>query len=72
MAIPIPGISCTPSTSKQHCTLRGPHFDTCRDWVAASKAGLHRLTEALAEEFKQTGITVNALLPSIIAGPPIA
>lgn len=33
---------------------------------AASKAGVMRLTEALAEELKDRGITVNALLPSII------
>ena len=33
---------------------------------AASKAGVARLTEALAEELKDRGITVNALLPSII------
>ena len=32
---------------------------------AASKAGVHRLTEALAAEWKGT-ITVNAVLPSII------
>jgi len=32
---------------------------------AASKAGVHRLTEALAAEFKGK-ITVNAVLPSII------
>lgn len=33
---------------------------------AASKSGVARLTEALAEEVKERGITVNALLPSII------
>jgi NAD(P)-dependent dehydrogenase (short-subunit alcohol dehydrogenase family) len=37
---------------------------------AASKSGVARLTEALAEEFKDRGITVNALLPSIIDTPP--
>jgi NAD(P)-dependent dehydrogenase (short-subunit alcohol dehydrogenase family) len=36
----------------------------------ASKAGVMRLTEALAEELKSERITVNAILPSIIDTPP--
>jgi NAD(P)-dependent dehydrogenase (short-subunit alcohol dehydrogenase family) len=36
---------------------------------AASKSGVMRLTEALAEELKDRGITVNAILPGIIDTP---
>jgi NAD(P)-dependent dehydrogenase (short-subunit alcohol dehydrogenase family) len=36
---------------------------------AASKAGVARLTEALADELKDHGITVNAILPGILDTP---
>jgi len=36
---------------------------------AASKAGVHALTQALSEELKADGVTVNAVLPSILDTP---
>src|SRR6266851_2019367 len=36
---------------------------------AASKAGVEKLTEALADELKDQGITVNAILPSTLDTP---
>jgi NAD(P)-dependent dehydrogenase (short-subunit alcohol dehydrogenase family) len=36
---------------------------------AAAKSGVARLTEAMADEFKDRGLTVNAVLPSVIDTP---
>jgi NAD(P)-dependent dehydrogenase (short-subunit alcohol dehydrogenase family) len=36
---------------------------------AASKSAVHRMTESLADELKLKGVTVNAVLPSIIDTP---
>ncbi len=36
---------------------------------AAAKSGVHRLTESMAEELKNDGINVNAVLPTILDTP---
>jgi NAD(P)-dependent dehydrogenase (short-subunit alcohol dehydrogenase family) len=36
---------------------------------AAAKSAVARLTEAMAEEFKDRGLTVNAVLPGILDTP---
>jgi NAD(P)-dependent dehydrogenase (short-subunit alcohol dehydrogenase family) len=45
------------------------HADTGMGAYAASKAGVAKLTEALAAELKDRGITVNAILPSTLDTP---
>lgn len=45
------------------------HADAGLGAYAASKAGVHRLTEALAAELSGSTVTVNAILPSIIDTP---
>lgn len=37
---------------------------------SASKSGINRLTEALAEELADTGVQVNCVMPSILDTPP--
>jgi NAD(P)-dependent dehydrogenase (short-subunit alcohol dehydrogenase family) len=37
---------------------------------AAAKLGLHALVQTLAKELRDTGVTANAILPSVIDTPP--
>lgn len=50
-------------------SLGAAHAATGMGAYTASKAGVARLTEAMADEFKDRGITVNAVLPSVIDTP---
>ena len=49
--------------------LAAEHAGAGMGAYTASKAGVARLTEALAEELKDRGVTVNALLPSTLDTP---
>lgn len=42
------------------------HSGTGMGAYAASKSAVHRLTESLADELKDSAVTVNAVLPSIL------
>ena len=44
----------------------GLHSEGCDSAYAASKSGLIRLVESLAEEIKRSNINVNCIMPSII------
>ena len=46
--------------------LAAAHAASGMGAYAAAKSGVARLTEAMAEEFKDRGLTVNAVLPSVI------
>ena len=49
--------------------LAAPTKEVVDEVYAAAKAGVHSLTQALADELKDAGITVNAVLPSILDTP---